>query len=124
MKQFTPSLIAKPFIVLCFFLLAISQTSFSQAGAEEYRKNAQIESQKTGRAYGIAAAMCIIGCFAIGIWLKKRQLKRTNKYGTEEFSSTRGYVASEASEGLANVVAVILFIVGIFLVLASITKCN
>lgn len=113
----------KSVILLCLFLF-ISETSFSQTMSYRELQREKRKEHKKGENYGYGGAALLIGCFAIGMWLKQRQLKRTNKYGTEEFSTNEKFFVNSFMEGLANVIAVALFIGGAILVCMAAVKCN
>lgn len=98
-------------IVLFFSvpMQTLNAQSYSDYQREKRIEQTQIKKEKTKAAYiGIAA---FIGFCVIGLWLKKRQLVRTNKEGTEIYPGWQQFLSSQFGEGLANIIAVGLFIV-------------
>ena len=71
------------------------------------------------------ALLVTVVCFAVSLtlflWVGRRHFYRTNAAGVEEFENFRSAVLSSIVEGVAMLVALACFLVGLFSGLLSIT---
>ena len=123
MKHFIALFFCNSFVLLCSLLLTTVQPLNAQNWSRQDLQRERIEKQQEGKKYGYGAIAFFAGCFAIGIWLRQRQLSRTNQYGVEVFKQGE-YFQKSIFEGLANLIAVILFAGGLISLITAAIKCN
>ena len=124
MFKITPSLFRKLAFILCLTLIWASFNTSAQTSVE--RAKQIYEQDRTARiwSHSIYAVLCFAGFIAIGVWLKRQKLKRTNKYGTELHESEGAFFKAAGSEGLANMAGVLLFILFLFFLVSAVITCN
>lgn len=124
MFKITPSLFRKLAFIL--FLTFVSASFDAPAQTLEERAKQIYEQDRTARiwSHSIYAVLCFAGFIAIGVWLKRQKLKRTNKYGTEVHKSEGAFFKAAGAEGAANVAGVFLFLLFLFFLVSAVVTCN
>lgn len=124
MFKITPSLFRKLVFIFCLTLIWASFDAPAQTLEE--RAKQIYEQDRTARiwSHSIYAVLCFAGFIAIGVWLKRQKLKRTNKYGTEVHKSEGAFFKAAGAEGAANVAGVFLFLLFLFFLVSAVITCN
>lgn len=124
MFKITLTFLRKIAFILCLILVWANFNASAQTLEE--RAKQLYEQDRTAKiwSHSIMAVLCFAGFIAIGVWLKRQKLKRTNKYGTEVHKSEGAFFKAAGAEGAANVAGVFLFLLFLFFLVSAVITCN